>query len=111
MPEEINRVLTDTISDFLFVTEAAGVENLLREGKPDEAVFLVGNVMIDSLLAQAGPNERHVLRRLASPRWPGRQSLQGAHAVRAHPERPYRQAAVPLQPVRLARLAAAAGVR
>jgi len=49
MPEEVNRVLTDAISDFLFVTEPSGVENLLREGRPKERVYLVGNVMIDAL--------------------------------------------------------------
>jgi UDP-N-acetylglucosamine 2-epimerase (non-hydrolysing) len=51
MPEEINRVLTDAISRWLFVTERSGVENLRREGVPDERIFLVGNVMIDTLLA------------------------------------------------------------
>jgi len=51
MPEEINRVLTDSISDFLFVSEPSGIENLRNEGVPDEKVFLVGNVMIDTLLA------------------------------------------------------------
>lgn len=51
MPEEINRVLTDAISDVLFVTERSGIENLRREGVPDERVHLVGNVMIDTLLA------------------------------------------------------------
>ena len=50
MPEEINRVLTDAVSDLLFVTEPSGVENLRKEGIPDEKVFLVGNVMIDTLL-------------------------------------------------------------
>ncbi|MCD6303457.1 MAG: UDP-N-acetylglucosamine 2-epimerase (non-hydrolyzing) [Planctomycetes bacterium] len=50
MPEEINRILTDAISDMLFCTEASGVENLRREGVPDEKIFLVGNVMIDTLL-------------------------------------------------------------
>jgi len=50
MPEEINRKLTDAISDLLFVTEESGVENLKREGVPAEKIFLVGNVMIDSLL-------------------------------------------------------------
>lgn len=50
MPEEINRVLTDTVSDFLFVTEQSGVENLKKEGVPDSKIYLVGNVMIDSLL-------------------------------------------------------------
>jgi len=49
MPEEINRLLTDAISDFLFVTEPAGVENLRREGIAEEKIHLAGNVMIDSL--------------------------------------------------------------
>ena len=52
MPEEINRVLTDAISDLLFCTEASGVENLRREGVADGKVHLVGNVMIDTLLGQ-----------------------------------------------------------
>lgn len=51
MPEEINRVLTDSISDYLFVTEPSGEENLRGEGIPDEKIFFVGNVMIDTLLA------------------------------------------------------------
>jgi UDP-N-acetylglucosamine 2-epimerase (non-hydrolysing) len=50
MPEEINRLLTDAISDFLFVSEPSGMENLRREGVPAERVFFVGNVMIDTLL-------------------------------------------------------------
>ncbi len=50
MPEEINRVLTDAISDFLFVTEPSGQENLRNEGVAKERIFLVGNVMIDTLL-------------------------------------------------------------
>lgn len=50
MPEEINRVLTDSISDLLFCTETSGVDNLKREGVPAEKIFLVGNVMIDTLL-------------------------------------------------------------
>ena len=50
MPEEVNRVLTDSISDLLFCTEQSGVDNLLREGIPQEKIFLVGNVMIDTLL-------------------------------------------------------------
>jgi len=49
MPEEINRILTDTISDFLFVTEQSGIDNLKREGIADEKVYFVGHVMIDSL--------------------------------------------------------------
>ena len=50
MPEEINRVVTDTLSDLLFVTEPSGVTNLQREGVGAEKVHLVGNVMIDTLL-------------------------------------------------------------
>src|SRR5271157_407209 len=49
MPEEINRVVTDSISEFLFATEPSGVENLLKEGRPASRIFLVGNVMIDTL--------------------------------------------------------------
>ena len=49
MPEEINRVLTDAISDFLFVTEPSGVTNLKREGIDGAKVHFVGNVMIDTL--------------------------------------------------------------
>ncbi|MHC4951961.1 MAG: UDP-N-acetyl glucosamine 2-epimerase, partial [Planctomycetota bacterium] len=51
MPEEINRVLTDRISDLLFVTEKSGIDNLKNEGTADEKVHLVGNVMIDTLLS------------------------------------------------------------
>ncbi|NEM98891.1 non-hydrolyzing UDP-N-acetylglucosamine 2-epimerase [Pontibacter burrus] len=51
MPEEINRILTDEISDFYFVTEASGVKNLEIEGKPKEAIHFVGNTMIDTLVA------------------------------------------------------------
>jgi len=51
MPEEINRVLTDSISDFLFVTERSAEHNLAAEGIPPNRVFFVGNVMIDALLA------------------------------------------------------------
>src|SRR3990170_7671774 len=50
MPEEINRKLTDAISDLLFVTEESGVRNLRSEGVPEERIFLVWNVMIDTLL-------------------------------------------------------------
>ena len=49
MPEEINRVLTDAIADYLFVTEEDAIEHLLKEGRPRESIFMVGNVMIDSL--------------------------------------------------------------
>lgn len=49
MPEEINRIVTDSIADYLFVTEKSGIENLKREGKTKEKIFFVGNIMIDSL--------------------------------------------------------------
>jgi UDP-N-acetylglucosamine 2-epimerase (non-hydrolysing) len=51
MPEEINRIVTDSISDLLFCTEQSGVDNLRREGVPHQKIHLVGNVMIDTLLA------------------------------------------------------------
>ena len=50
MPEEINRILTDAISDILFCTEQSGIDNLSREGVDQDRIFLVGNVMIDTLL-------------------------------------------------------------
>ncbi len=49
MPEEINRILTDRISDLLFVTEESGGVNLLKEGTSSDKIKMVGNVMIDSL--------------------------------------------------------------
>ena len=50
MPEEVNRILTDVISDLLFVTEKSGLENLEKEGIPKSKIHFVGNVMIDSLI-------------------------------------------------------------
>src|SRR5947208_613635 len=50
MPEEINRILTDSISDLLFTTSQEADENLKHEGIPAEKVRFVGNIMIDSLL-------------------------------------------------------------
>lgn len=58
MPEEINRILTDQLSDLLFTTEKAAAENLKREGIGEDKIFFAGNVMIDSLrynLANAVP--------------------------------------------------------
>jgi UDP-N-acetylglucosamine 2-epimerase (non-hydrolysing) len=51
MPEEINRLLTDAISDLLLVSEPSGLENLYNEGIKPQKVFFVGNVMIDTLMA------------------------------------------------------------
>ncbi len=50
MPEEINRLLTDAISDLLFVSEPSGLQNLEREGVAEQKVHFVGNVMIDTLM-------------------------------------------------------------
>ena len=50
MPEEINRLLTDRLADYLFVTEESGLKHLREEGVPEESVFFVGNVMIDALV-------------------------------------------------------------
>ena len=51
MPEEINRIVTDRLSDILFVSEPSGLKNLANEGVPEEKVHFVGNIMIDSLIA------------------------------------------------------------
>jgi UDP-N-acetylglucosamine 2-epimerase (non-hydrolysing) len=50
MPEEINRKVTDVLSDLLFVTEKSGMENLCKEGVNEKKIHFVGNVMIDSLI-------------------------------------------------------------
>ncbi|MBS1764867.1 MAG: UDP-N-acetylglucosamine 2-epimerase (non-hydrolyzing) [Bacteroidetes bacterium] len=51
MPEEINRILTDAITDYFFITEDSGQENLILEGKKAQQLFFVGNTMIDTLVA------------------------------------------------------------
>lgn len=53
MPEEVNRLVTDSISDWFFVTEPSGVSHLQREGKADSAIHYVGHVMVDNVLYQA----------------------------------------------------------
>jgi UDP-N-acetylglucosamine 2-epimerase (non-hydrolysing) len=62
MPEEINRILTDSISDLLLTPSPDGNENLKKEGIPDEKVKLVGNVMIDSLLRNLKISESSIIR-------------------------------------------------
>ena len=52
MPEEINRMVTDSISDYFFVTEKSGVGQPPAEGKPASTIFFVGHVMIDNLFYQ-----------------------------------------------------------
>lgn len=49
MPEEINRIVTDSLSEYLFITEKSGIENLKKEGTDPAKIHFVGNVMIDSL--------------------------------------------------------------
>lgn len=51
MPEEINRLLTDEITDYYFVTEQSGYDHLIAEGRNKENIFFVGNTMIDTLYA------------------------------------------------------------
>jgi UDP-N-acetylglucosamine 2-epimerase (non-hydrolysing) len=51
MPEEHNRIITDDISNYYFVTEESGKQNLLKEGKDKSSIHFVGNTMIDTLVA------------------------------------------------------------
>ena len=72
MPEEINRVLTDQISELLFTTEESARQNLLREGIADTRIHFVGNVMIDTLrqnLKQAVPPSQTLARHGGPPHW------------------------------------------
>ncbi len=65
MPEEVNRVVTDHLSDLLFVTEESGVRNLVSEGISKGRIHFVGNTMIDSLLAsQEKAGQSKILRTL-----------------------------------------------
>jgi len=62
MPEEVNRIVTDHLSDLLFVTEESGIQNLIHEGIPNERIHFAGNTMIDSLLAfKAKADDSNVL--------------------------------------------------
>ena len=56
MPEEINRLACDSIADYFLCTEENAIENLLNEGKNRESIFLVGNLMIDSVFNQINKN-------------------------------------------------------
>lgn len=67
MPEEINRRLTDSISDYLFISEKSGLHNLMKEGIDRRKMFFVGNVMIDTLLSNMGAIDKsNILDRLKS---------------------------------------------
>ncbi|MGA8169952.1 MAG: UDP-N-acetylglucosamine 2-epimerase (non-hydrolyzing) [Methylocystis sp.] len=70
MPEEINRLVTDRLSDLLFTTERSAIDNLTREGVSPTAITFVGNVMIDTLhacLARAAPAKATLVEIGASP--------------------------------------------
>jgi UDP-N-acetylglucosamine 2-epimerase (non-hydrolysing) len=74
MPEEINRLVADSVSDLLFVHSPEAVDNLLREGIAPEKIHMVGNTMIDTLVAMRP--------RIASLDAPGRLGLErGAYLV------------------------------
>lgn len=75
MPEEVNRIVTDHLSDLLFVTEESGIQNLKNEGIPETKVHFVGNTMIDSLLAsREKADQSSILEKLALRNGSGRPS-------------------------------------
>jgi UDP-N-acetylglucosamine 2-epimerase (non-hydrolysing) len=74
MPEEINRVLTDHLSDLLFTTEESGNENLRREGIAEDKIRFVGNCMVDTL-------DRHAARAVAAAPWQGLGLAPGSYAL------------------------------
>lgn len=91
MPEEINRIVTDSLADLLFVTEEDAVRNLIREGIPRRHIHFVGNTMVDTLLRhRARAEQSPILERLGllepaglSPRRL-RHSAAGSSAVRPY---------------------------
>lgn len=90
MPEEINRIVTDSIADLLFVTEEDAVRNLLREGIPRRHIHFAGNTMVDTLLRhRARAEQSSVLERLGllEPSTPPRRlrrSAAGDTAIRPY---------------------------
>ena len=81
MPEEINRVVTDVLSDYLFVSEESGMVNLRKEGIPEEKIHFVGNIMIDSLVYYLPSIERSgILENLGLS--PGKYTLMTFHRPR-----------------------------
>lgn len=79
MPEEINRLVTDSISDWFFATERSAVENLKREGKAEAAIHHVGHVMVDNLLYQLDRLERTDISGSAAFDFKKRATVQGGH--------------------------------
>jgi len=80
MPEEINRIVTDALSELLFITERAGVDNLLKEGVKKSRIFLTGDTMIDSLV--------HFRKKISSSNVLKRQGLKKQKYVLATIHRP-----------------------
>jgi UDP-N-acetylglucosamine 2-epimerase (non-hydrolysing) len=74
MPEEINRMVTDSITDYFFTTSAVANENLRKAGIPDDRIFFVGNTMIDTLL-------KNEARFTPPPIWEAAQLEKGNYAV------------------------------
>ncbi|HPP86333.1 MAG TPA: UDP-N-acetylglucosamine 2-epimerase (non-hydrolyzing), partial [bacterium] len=64
MPEEVNRIVTDAISDYLFTTCKDADDNLLQEGHSRKKIFFVGNLMIDSLIENISKNKSDILKKL-----------------------------------------------
>jgi UDP-N-acetylglucosamine 2-epimerase (non-hydrolysing) len=87
MPEEINRLLTDAVSDFLFTPSPEGDENLRKEGVSPDKIFLVGDIMVDSLLFHLDQAKKtNILARLGLK--PPSSDLRASEALTSDP-RPY----------------------
>ena len=68
MPEEINRILIDDLSNFFFVTEQSGIDHLIKEGKEKNKIHMVGNTMIDSLVNFNNPIQKsNILKKIKCP--------------------------------------------
>jgi len=82
MPEEINRLVTDAVSDYLFTPSPDGDENLLREGVAEEKIHLVGDIMVDSLLYHLEQAKRTpILDDLGLRRHDGAPGFQGDNGI------------------------------
>jgi UDP-N-acetylglucosamine 2-epimerase (non-hydrolysing) len=85
MPEECNRVLTDHLSDLLFVTEPSGTQNLENEGIPSDRIYFVGNTMIDSLRTyEKKADQSSILQRLGLREATGRSDGEGYTVLTLH---------------------------
>jgi len=79
MPEEINRLVTDSITNWFFVTEPSGADNLRREGKPDSAIHYVGHVMADNVLYQAAKTRVGAAPTCEAAAFKARHAARGRH--------------------------------